>query len=321
MNQHKIKIASYWATSCGGCDVSLLDTGMKVLLLADAADIVFWPILMDAKEANVEAMPKDSIDLCFFNGSIRSSENAKMAHLLRKKSKILVAFGACAQTGGIHGLINTTDTKTIKDTVFISGPSVHNPNGVIPVPILRIPEGKLSLPTLFETVKSLGDIVAVDYYIPGCPPAVPRLSEIIDVIIAGELPPKGSVLGATDKALCETCYRIRHDRKIDSFTRPHLMKQDPETCFLEQGLLCLGPVTRGGCAEQCIRGNMPCRGCYGVTPGVIDPGGAMIGVLASLIKSDDPGAIDRAVESLSDMLGNLYQFTYASSLLKRVNKK
>ena len=61
---------------------------------------------MDAKYNDVEAMDDGSIDVCLFNGGIRNDENAEIAHLLRRKSKVLVAFGSCASEGCIPGLAN-----------------------------------------------------------------------------------------------------------------------------------------------------------------------------------------------------------------------
>ena len=90
----KPKLALYWAASCGGCEIAVLDIQDKILDVANFFDIVFWPVAVDAKIKDVEAMPDQSIDLCLFNGAIRTSENEKMAHLLRQKSKILVAFGS-----------------------------------------------------------------------------------------------------------------------------------------------------------------------------------------------------------------------------------
>ena len=207
MDDKKVKLACYWACGCGGCDVSILDTDLKVLDLAAAADIVFWPIAVDFKEADVEALPDGSIDLCLFNGSIRNEENLSMALLLRKKSRVLVAFGTCAYVGGIHGLINTTTTARIMETVFSGVPSMDNPERSVPLLRTTLPEGSLSLPRLFDTVRSLDQVVEVDYYVPGCPPAASRVGEIIDVYLSGSMPPRGTVLGASMKALCDTCPR------------------------------------------------------------------------------------------------------------------
>jgi F420-non-reducing hydrogenase small subunit len=104
MGKEKLKIAFYWAASCGGCEVAVLDVNEKILDIVAAADIVFWPVAMDIKYKDVEAMPDKSIDACFFNGAIRTEENEKIAKLLRKKSKILVAFGSCANDGCVKSL-------------------------------------------------------------------------------------------------------------------------------------------------------------------------------------------------------------------------
>ena len=98
----KPKLAVYWASSCGGCDIAIVELGEHLLELAQVADIVFWPCAMDFKYHDVEAMPDGAIDVALFNGSIRTDLDAEhIAHLLRKKSKALVAFGSCA-CGGLH---------------------------------------------------------------------------------------------------------------------------------------------------------------------------------------------------------------------------
>ena len=69
-------------------------------------DIVFWPVALDFKRWDVEAMPDGSILASFVNGAIRTTEQEEMAHLMRQKSTVIVAFGSCAQLGGITGLAN-----------------------------------------------------------------------------------------------------------------------------------------------------------------------------------------------------------------------
>ena len=91
-------------------------------------------------------------------------------------------------------------------------------------------------------------VVDVDYYLPGCPPQTERLVEVFMAIVKGEeLPPKGSVVGANMKSQCEECERKKSENKlIKRFYRPWQIEDDGETCFLEQGVICMGPATRGG---------------------------------------------------------------------------
>ncbi|MEO0108261.1 MAG: oxidoreductase, partial [candidate division WOR-3 bacterium] len=100
----KLKFGFYWAASCGGCEIAVLDTNEAILDIAAKADIVFWPVAMDVKYDDVREMPDGFMDVCFFNGSVRNSEQEELAHLLRKKAKTLVAFGACAHHGWRPGL-------------------------------------------------------------------------------------------------------------------------------------------------------------------------------------------------------------------------
>ena len=115
----KPKLALYWAASCGGCEIAVLEMKEKILDVAEAFDIVFWPVAIDFKYKDVEAMDDGSIDVCLFNGAIRNSENEYVAKLLRDKAKIMVAFGACASMGGIPGLANVA--RQARD----HGPRLH----------------------------------------------------------------------------------------------------------------------------------------------------------------------------------------------------
>ena len=82
---NKPKLALYWASSCGGCEIAVLAIHEAILDVAAAFEIVLWPVAMDFKRTNIEAMADGEIDVCLFNGAIRNSENEEWAHLLRKK--------------------------------------------------------------------------------------------------------------------------------------------------------------------------------------------------------------------------------------------
>ena len=121
----KLQIAMYWGAACGGCDVSILDTNEFILDVAAVADIRMWPIAVDGKYKDVEAMEDGELDLAIFNGGVRNSENEHIAKLLRQKSKMVIAYGACAYMGGIPGLANLTSRDKIFDTAYVHNPSIE----------------------------------------------------------------------------------------------------------------------------------------------------------------------------------------------------
>jgi len=313
----KLKLGLYWAASCGGCEIAVVELREKILLLDEAADILFWPVAMDFKVKDVEAMPDGHMDVCLFNGAIRTSENEEMAHLLRRKSKVLVAFGSCAYEGCIPGLANLFDKDSILRRVYLEVPTVDNPRGVLPQPATHLPEGEVEIPRLYNTVKTLGQVTDVDYFVPGCPPQPHQIWAAVEAILGGKLPPKGSVVGANEKTVCDECKRLREEKRIKKFYRYHEIIPDPEHCLLEQGIVCAGPATRGGCGALCPQVNQPCRGCYGPPPNVMDQGAALLSAVASVVDANSEEEAARIVGDILDPAGTFYRFGLPASTLHR----
>lgn len=316
----KLKLALYWAASCGGCEIAVLEINEKILIVDQVADILFWPVAVDTKYDDVRAMPDGHIDVCLFNGGIRNSEQEEIAHLLRRKSKVLVAFGSCANEGCIPGLANLYSKEAILERVYLTTESTDNPSKVLPQITNQVPEGEVHIPEFYNTVLALDDVVSVDYYVPGCPPQPHQIWNVILAVVEGRLPPAPAVVGAGEKTCCDECRRIKNVKKVKRFYRPFEITPDPEICLLEQGLVCMGPATRSGCGEGkalCVDANMPCRGCYGPPPGVVDQGAKMLAAIASVIDSNDPEEIARIVDTISDPVGTFYRFSLSKSLLRR----
>jgi F420-non-reducing hydrogenase small subunit len=319
----KPKIAFYWCASCGGCEEAVVDLNEAVLDVVAVFDIVFWPVALDFKRYDIEALPDKSIAVSFINGAIRNSEQFEMVEMLRSKSQTVVAFGSCAHLGGIPGLANITNRAEILEEVYSKSPAVVNENGNAPREEIQVPEGMLELPSLWDTVKTLNQAIDVDYYLPGCPPPVKIIKAAVDAIVKGELPPKGSVL-APDIALCEEC--PRKDTKpekilLKEFKRPHEMNVDPEQCLLTQGLLCLGMVTRKGCDAACINANMPCTGCMGPISRARDFGAKALSSVASLADSNDEAEIAKILGRIVDPLGTFYRYSLPASMIHRSLQK
>jgi len=315
----KPKVAMYWNASCGGCEEAVVDLAEDILKVVEAVDIVLWPVAMDFKRKDIEAMEDGEIAVAFLNGGVRTSEQEDWAKLLRRKSQLVVAFGSCAHLGGVPGLANFYDREAVFRTAYHDTASTVNPEGVEPARSTKMPEGELELPEIYDRVYALDQVIEVDYYLPGCAPPPDLIMEAVNAILSGELPPKGSVL-APDKSLCDTCDRneSKPDKlELTELKRPHQTFMDPEKCFLAEGVICMGPATRSGCGERCINANMPCRGCFGPTDEVRDMGAKFLSALASIIDIRDPEDMEKLAESIPDPAGLVYMYSLATSLLTR----
>ena len=311
------KIAFYWCAGCGGCEESVIDMAERLPYIAEAVEIVFWPLVMDARYSDVLALEDGEIDAVFINGAIRLHSHVEMARLLRQKSKIVYAHGSCAHMGGVIGLANQYSNQQLLDYAYQQVPSLDDGSAPFREQDATSQPGVPPLPELLPAVLPLDQVVPVDAVIPGCPPVPASVAAAIETILHGRLPEKGTFF-AHRKTLCHQCERLptRPEKmEVKRFKRLYEIQWDANVCFLPQGLLCLGPVTRGGCDARCLRANMPCRGCYGPTERVDDFGAGAMAMIAACMGGTEATELNRAVRSIVDPLGFFYRYCLAASIL------
>lgn len=284
--------------SCSGCQIAILDLHEEILDVLGLINLKYAPVLMDVKE-----VPKVTVALVA--GAVANSDNEEKLKEVRQKSDILIALGSCAAFGGIAGLrnLNTVDEALTRGYVGTES-TIEG----------KIPKGR-EIPRILENVKPLNKVVKVDYYIPGCPPPPASIKETIVALLSGKelKPPK--------KNLCNDCPREQKDMLVSKrefitdmvYAPCELENIDQNKCFLEQGLICMGPATLEGCGSRCLKANMPCRGCMGPSPNAMEQGCEIINALSSIIPAG-------AVMFQDDIVGTGYRYTMASSIYPHIAK-
>jgi F420-non-reducing hydrogenase small subunit len=287
-----VKVAEEWLNICGGCEVTILDIGEPLLDLLPALEFVHIPVLMDHKyhgqtgegDPNVIEIPE--ADVGIISGGVRNEKEKHVAEAMRKSCKTLIALGACACNGGIPAMANMFTLDDMTNKVYkesVSTESAETPSE--------------NLPPLLDRVYAVDEIVPVDIHLPGCPSNPALIVEAITCLLEGkpfELP---------EKSVCDTCPTKRVEkaevnlrRPLDSLDFKQDVPWENTRCFNEQGQLCLGPVTLAGCAHslvkegaeseeavpRCVKGYMPCRGCFGPIRKGANPLVDMMGALTSI---------------------------------------
>ncbi len=313
-----LKFAFYLAAGCAGCEMALVDLADRLVDALEHLEVVFWaPTVADVKYKDLEKMPDKSIDVALVDGAVRLSEQEHILKILRQKSKILVAFGICASMGGIAGLANVHTKEEIFETVYFKTYSTDNPEGVVPQTKCVV-DGKyeLTLPEFLEKVKPVCEVVEVDYFVGGCPPHHEHVAKIVEAIVSGNLPPKGSWI--TDgKSVCDVCPRnpaSKGEKRefVREVKRTIEGVPDEEKCLLQQGYVCFGPITQGDCGASCPKVNIPCRGCGGPLPGVKDFGARAISAIGSVLSEE---AVDQLIEKYGNLTKLFYRYSLPASLL------
>jgi coenzyme F420-reducing hydrogenase gamma subunit len=162
IGEHLIKkkpqIAIHKFTGCAGCQLEFLHLEESFIKLLDLFDISYWVMV---KRHNSEG----PWDISLVEGGISTPEEIREIKEIRKKSKIVVAFGDCAITGCIPSIRNwmpqmEAETKTYPDTSMI-----HS-----------------------TKILGIGEYVRVDMNLRGCPPHRDTILEILKAILLNTRP-------------------------------------------------------------------------------------------------------------------------------------
>jgi len=276
------RLAEEWFAICGGCEVTILDIGEPLLEVLKQVEIVHMPVLMDHKlfgqtGENAE-MEIPTADVGLISGGIRNDEHKKLALEMRKKCKILIALGSCACSGGIPALANQCTTEELLEKVYRDNVTTEK-NGL----------PKEQVPVLTDRVYAISEFVKVDAFLPGCPTTPDMVADALIALLQGKPLPALST-----KSVCDECPTKREKKAVSTLKRrvegPAFTPGAPLTemrCLMEQGFLCHGPATRGGCGghegtPRCIRAYMPCEGCFGPLTEKANPMVDMMGALSSI---------------------------------------
>ena len=215
-------------SGCAGCEVSLLNAEEWV----DRYNLVYMPLVVSAYDV-------PEVDVLLVSGGVRTDEDLYNLRRAVQRAHQVVAVGTCAISGGVANLGDRDEVRAL----FLAQAERRH------------------LPRLLPRIRPVDGVVAVDRYLPGCPPT----PELFMAVLFQPLDFKAS------KTVCQECGRKKFKDKrpthLLGFQRGEVL---PDICLINQGYLCVGSSTRGGCRAPCTRAGHPCVGCRGPSDAFIE---------------------------------------------------
>lgn len=168
----RLKLATVWFGGCSGCHMSFLDLDEWLFELARAAEVVYSP-MVDTKEY------PEGVDVGLIEGAVANEDHLALARLIRRRTRVLVAFGDCAVTGNVTALRNPLGgAEPVLRRAYL------DPTNLRP----QIPREPGVVPPLLDRVLPLHEAVPVDHFLPGCPPPAARIRAFLEDLRAGQAP-------------------------------------------------------------------------------------------------------------------------------------
>ena len=153
------RVAVHKFSSCDGCQLAFLNLGEDLLTLAGRVDLVHF----------AEAGPLDpdtAVDVAFVEGSVSTPDDIERIHRIRTHSRMLIAIGACATSGGIQSLRNQANGAEWVAQIYSH------------------PDAIASL----ERSTPISSHVKVDFELWGCPVSGPQMLAVVNALLLGVAP-------------------------------------------------------------------------------------------------------------------------------------
>ncbi|MBN1246624.1 MAG: hypothetical protein JXC32_03155 [Anaerolineae bacterium] len=204
--------------------------GCEVSLLnadawVDRFTLTYMPLVVSADDV-------PEVDTLLISGGVRTDEDLYKLRRAVKRAHEVVAVGTCAISGGVA---NLGDRDEVRELFLVHSERHH-------------------VPRLLSKSHPVDAYVNVDLYLPGCPPTPELFMAVLEDREAFQ----------ASKTVCQECGR----KKLPDMKPDHLVGFQsgvvlPGICLINQGYLCVGSSTRGGCRAPCPRAGHPCVGCRG----------------------------------------------------------
>jgi len=166
---NKIRLATAWLGGCSGCHMSFLDLDERLLDLAASATLVYSPL------ADIKKLP-NGIDVILVEGAVANTDHLRLALQIREQSRIVISFGDCAVTGNVTSLRNHLEVDDLLGSVYDKRLQQVSRDG----------DAESALPTLIPKALPLHQVIAVDLFMPGCPPNPERIWTVLNALLRGE---------------------------------------------------------------------------------------------------------------------------------------
>lgn len=156
-----------------GCQIQLSNMTDEILDVLGTIDLSYWQL------ASSGHMPS-AYDVAIVEGAVTTEEHVELLRRARDTAGVVMAIGACANTGGVPALANLLDLDARYAVVYGEGHTV-------PVALGRLAPAPVD------------SVIVVDYHVPGCPIDTAEFLRVLSHVL------QGMKDRTPDQAMCASC--------------------------------------------------------------------------------------------------------------------